>query len=233
VFVLMVNDRHLQALAEHRFGKAEAGERYLDKFVDLRLRLEPTAEALGRAAALLITGDDDRGVQGLPDYTPYGDDPAFSKERAAELIARIVEGNGPDRISMRQIKRVVDRLELVLRCYPGTPIDLPLLVKLCFTGQFDLPVSVGELSRRRLIPELHEIYFNREGGFVTSKYGHDLSSGHDIRQFIEQNCAELLTVAQGHGPYDPVSLFMSNNIRSYIPDHQAMLDHVHRLQAGA
>jgi hypothetical protein len=148
------------------------------------------------------------------------------------LIAQIVEGNGPDKISMRQIKRVVDRLELVLRCYPGTPIDLPLLVKLCFTGQRDLPVSVGELSRRRLIPELQEIYLNKDQEFVTTKYGNDLKSGRDIRQFIEQNCAELLTVARGHGPYDPVFLFMRNNIRSYIPDHQAMLDHVHRLQAG-
>ena len=45
VFCLMVNADYLENLARHRFGDAEEDERYLDKFVDIRLKLDPKPES--------------------------------------------------------------------------------------------------------------------------------------------------------------------------------------------
>jgi len=46
VFCLMINADYLERLAQHRFGFASADEKYLDKFVDIRLRLEPAKKTV-------------------------------------------------------------------------------------------------------------------------------------------------------------------------------------------
>ncbi|RID91759.1 NTPase [Gemmobacter lutimaris] len=133
VFVLMVNVEYLENVAHHRFGTGKnsatekaggskrIGESYLEKFVDLRLKLQPTPEAIGAATAEL--------VRRLKVEIPFGPGEAFTVEAAANLAARIAPESD---LSFRQIKRVVDRVELVARCYRQRPIDLPLLVYLAF-----------------------------------------------------------------------------------------------------
>ncbi|MGB1235669.1 MAG: KAP family P-loop NTPase fold protein, partial [Planktomarina sp.] len=49
VFCLMVNAEYLETLAAHRFGAAKDDEKYLDKFVDIRLRLEAGDDAIENA----------------------------------------------------------------------------------------------------------------------------------------------------------------------------------------
>ncbi len=65
----MVNADYLENLAAHRFGNAADGERYLDKFVDIRLRL-PAAEEAVAAAARNIAGS-------LPLETPFVETKSF------------------------------------------------------------------------------------------------------------------------------------------------------------
>ena len=65
VFVLMVNREYLESIAENRFGKPVEGEMYLDKFVDLRLKLEPVDKSLAMAAKTVALK--------LPLAVPYGD----------------------------------------------------------------------------------------------------------------------------------------------------------------
>ena len=77
VFVLMVNREYLEKIAEHRFGKPVEGEMYLDKFVDLRLKLEASDKNLAMAAKTVALK--------LPLAVPYGDHEEFSVARAAVL----------------------------------------------------------------------------------------------------------------------------------------------------
>jgi len=129
VFVLMVNPKNLQKIADHRFGKADKDEKgddeqYLEKFVDIRLLLGATDEVIGEATRALVLRDLD--IVGVP----FGEGPEFTVERAAEVAAQLAPLSG---LSMRQIKRVLLRVEVALRCYQETPLDLPLLIWLAFT----------------------------------------------------------------------------------------------------
>ncbi|MCK0096480.1 KAP family NTPase [Yoonia sp. F2084L] len=145
-FVLMVNADHLEALANRRFSDAQQGERYLDKFVDIRLQLPRTNEALGEAAASLV-------LTMMPDFQPIGPDKAFSVEAAADMTRVIAPASD---LSMRQIKRVIMKVEVALRCHPDEPIDLPLLIHLAFEDALDVipsKFSKVSLKRRQLTPE--------------------------------------------------------------------------------
>jgi hypothetical protein len=82
VFVLMVNREYLESIAENRFGKPVEGEMYLDKFVDLRLKLEPVDKSLAMAAKTVALK--------LPLAVPYGDHGEFGVERAAILVSELV-----------------------------------------------------------------------------------------------------------------------------------------------
>ena len=137
---------------------------------------------------------------------------------------------------MRQIKRVVDRLELVLRCYPGTPIDLPLLVKLALEGMHvAVEVDAGLLKRSALLPAY--------GATCKSDLEKHRYSLNDSRKRfwsldIEEKFPELLTLPEARcespaGNYYPWYRVAVHLSQHYVPRHQAMLDHVHRLQAGA
>ena len=74
VFVLMVNSDHLERIAAHRFvgwhkDDAEAlREPYLDKFVDMRLKLPSHKETIGEGARALAMQLPDPGV-------PFGEGP--------------------------------------------------------------------------------------------------------------------------------------------------------------
>lgn len=74
VFCLFVNAEYLENLAAHRFGQSAKGERYLDKFVDLRLALTATPEARKAATKALALEQLDVG-------TPLGDKPSFQQRR--------------------------------------------------------------------------------------------------------------------------------------------------------
>ena len=80
VFVLMVNSDHLERIAAHRFvgwhkDEGDAGrEPYLDKFVDMRLKLAAGEEKIGEAARALALELPEPGV-------PFGDGPEFTVAR--------------------------------------------------------------------------------------------------------------------------------------------------------
>ncbi len=121
VFCLMVNAEYLEGLAAHRFGQLQRGERYLDKFIDIRLRLPDTRGVLAAAVADL--------ARELPLRIAFGDKQNFGVEPAAVLAGKMAVKSG---LSMRQIKRVLLKVELALRCYADEPLDCPLLVFLAF-----------------------------------------------------------------------------------------------------
>ncbi|MDJ0822917.1 MAG: P-loop NTPase fold protein [Paracoccaceae bacterium] len=225
VFCLFVNPVYLENMASKRFGTFAEGERYLDKFVDLRLKLESTPESKGAAVKTL--------VEQLPDYLPFGDDAEFSKARAAEVAAELAVTL---KATMRQSKRLIERVELVLRCYSDLPIDCPLLVYLAFEGQ--MVRSTGDrsevLPRARLVPEVAE-KFKSSSASETDVY----RAQNTAEIWVNDNCVELVGLSDERYRSPPArrgfSFFdwarvVHHLSQHYIPEHQAMLDAVHRYQ---
>ncbi len=93
IFCLMVNPEYLENLAQHQFGTSEGEEKYLDKFVDLRFRLEPQETDLKEATIQL--------AQRLPLKIPFGEAEAFSIGVAAKLAGALALET---KLSMRKIK---------------------------------------------------------------------------------------------------------------------------------
>lgn len=180
VFCLFVNAEYLENLAAHRFGQSAKGERYLDKFVDLRLALTATPEARKAATKALALEQLDVG-------TPLGDKPEFSAEAAAELASEIVSQSD---LTFRQVKRVLDRVELALRCYPSLPLDRSLLVFLAFQKA---GLEHGNVRTRRVSfnrANLSREVAERFGDFDT--FGTDgRTRQRDREKFINENCPEL------------------------------------------
>jgi hypothetical protein len=142
VFCLMVNAEYLERIAQHQFGVSADDEKYLDKFVDLRLRLHPKEDNIKSAVKDL--------ARKLPLVTPFGEGPEFSVEKASELAGDLaVETN----LSMRKIKRILLQVELAMRCYPTQPLDAPLLVFLAFTLSFGGLIDSKFLPRVKITPE--------------------------------------------------------------------------------
>jgi hypothetical protein len=228
VFVLMVNRGYLEAVAEKRFGKAPEGESYLDKFVDLRLKLE--TDRLSSAAEALASE--------LPLAIPFGDHEEFGVARAALLAGELAPESG---LSMRQIKRVLDRVELACLIYAERPIDVALLVWLSFKDGAGL--RFDELNtilphRFNIIPSQAEEILARGNKIRSLKDNNDWSNKQNF--FIKENLSELLTLSNQQLRADEMNKdyfywarvyqFLAPH---YIPEHQAMLDAVHKLQADA
>lgn len=232
VFCLMINADYLENVASKRFGSFVEGERYLDKFVDIRLQLPRTDETLKAATRHL--------AMHLPLAIPYGEHQEFSVVRAAGLAAELAPVSN---LSMRQIKRVLLKVELALRCYRHEPLDCALLVFLAFKdacGQGTdemLPISDRFLLRVRLTPKVAREFKERldEGGL-----GEDRELAYEAKAFIKSNCNELLKLsdelycspplASGRTYHDwaQVCLHLAEH---YVPDHQAILDAVRQLEA--
>lgn len=229
VFCLMVNAEYLEGLAAQRFGKPEQGERYLDKFVDIRLALPLTDQVLSGAVQQLFLE--------LPEGTPFGDAPAFSMARAAELAGELAVRSG---LSMRLIKRVRLKVELALRCYSDQPLDYSLLVLLAFHqiagtqgggNRITLPNAL--LSRSNLTAkaaaELQQSVDQGRVNFANHPAGKKLAHTH---------CRELIGLPDDryHSPddqnyYDWVKICLHLGPR-YIPDHEAVLNALAQYEVG-
>lgn len=222
VFVLMVNAVHLERLAGRLFGAITEDERYLDKFVDIRLILPKTDEVLGQAAF-------DLAMQ-LPLGTPYSDGAHFSLETAAKLARNLAP---PSKLSMRQIKRSLLKVEVALRCYQDMPLDVPLLVFLAFRDAMS-PNLLSEdyLPRVRLgkwvVDRLKEKEKKSKGTEVDI-----LVQG--LTKFTQENCSELLTLPDDRYRLPPDGkqyfdwakiMYLSEH---YLKSHADVLNAVHQM----
>lgn len=230
VFVLMVNKEYLESIADHRFGTARTGESYLEKFVDLRLKLAAAPEAVAEATRELVARIDLA--------IPFGEAPEFSVTAAADLAAQIAPQSG---LSFRQIKRVIARVELAARCYQQRPIDLPLLVYLAFAevakGTEEdrkdfrdlLPparLTRDELARRlRFDPAQN---FSTQGEILA---WHQKRLAPLVNSFFELARYDLPDSDPGSAAEEQDNGIAREALRGVVPDHQAMLDAVHRIQA--
>jgi hypothetical protein len=219
VFCLMVNADYLENLAAHRFGVIAEGERYLDKFIDIRLKLPDTKDVIGQAVKTLALE--------LPLEIPYGDNKAFSVESAAELAATLAPISG---LTMRQIKAVLLRVELAMRCYSHEPLDAPLLVFLGFQDAAgknrngENKINEKHLSRANLTPHKHQRW----------KRSNDPQKL--INAFLLEHDNTLLTLERdrykfpGNQNYNELQkiLFLTEH---YIPTHRAILDAAYHLQS--
>ncbi len=221
IFCLMVNANYLENLAGHRFGVAEGDEKYLDKFVDIRLKLEPTGASFKSAVYELASC--------LPLKVPYGDGKEFSIETAAELASRLaVECD----LSMRKTKRILLKVELALRCYADQPLDAPLLVFMAFKDEKPATVVEDYLPRSFLTPEAGKQALEETS--MSSLLPRDKRQNRDAErnQFISQKAPELLQLPQER--YDipkgenfkPWALVYVGLAPQYIPYHRNILDSV-------
>ncbi|MCT4556596.1 MAG: KAP family NTPase [Pelagimonas sp.] len=232
VFVLMVNADHLERLAGHRFGSVGEGERYIDKFVDLRLQLPFSDEALSNATADL--------AMALPLANPLGDDPEFNVERAAKLAAVIAPKSG---LSMRQIEGVLVKVDLVLRCYKDEPIDCALLVGLAFkdatpsNGTSGLPFNLSKLLPRVQLEPIRAA--NLE--FTDAEHMNPNLRREKVRALnyeVRDNFSEFLTLTNERlgvphdSRYEDCVKVFKYLAPDYIPRHQRMLDAIQALQVS-
>lgn len=230
VFCLMVNADYLERIAHHRFGTSGSGESYLEKFVDLRLQLMPGANALATATEEL--------AKTLPLNIPFGDGPEFTIDAAAKLAGQIA---GTAHLSFRQIKRVLDRVELALRCYGARPLDPSLLVFLAFSAVarradntllfekklFPRGALTAEAAQRALDDK-------RPDGSIKS----DQEYRYRCEKFIAETCPELRRLPEdryglppptGGGEYLDFYKVLAGLGPRYVPEHREILNNVHRL----
>lgn len=227
VFCLMVNSDYLENLAAHRFGATGEGERYLDKFVDVRLKLPNTAEVRAAAARQLALE--------LPLEFPYGNAQAFSLDAAAELAWKIVSEHD---LSMRQIKRVFLRVELALRCYRDQAIDCPMLVFFAFrdatrrAGDGSFGLSKDLLPRAKLTPQK-----GQEMGH-SDEFGRQSKTAYASERYFKDNAPELFSLPierynlpddQNYYDWAKVGSFLAP---TYIQKHKDMLDAVRDLEVS-
>lgn len=105
VFCLMVNADYLEKLAQHRFGVSNDDEKYLDKFVDIRLGLGPQEDNFKNAVFDLASD--------LPLRIPFGDGNSFSVAHASKLAGELAVETG---LSMRKVKIILLKVEIALLC---------------------------------------------------------------------------------------------------------------------
>ncbi|MDC0657729.1 P-loop NTPase fold protein [Leisingera sp. SS27] len=216
VFCLMVNAHYLEGLAANRFGQPEDGERYLDKFVDIRLALPLTDEVFSEAVEQLF--------RELPEGIPFGEGPEFTLARASALAGALAVRS---KMSMRQIKRVRLKIELALRCYADRPFDVPLLVGIAFinSGRVVEAMLWELLPRARLTPQVAE-RFQTDVNNGKAQFGrYDAASS-----FVHEHCQALVGLPEdryecpeGRNMRDwaKICLFLGPR---YIPDHEAALN---------
>ncbi len=223
VFVLMVNADHLERLAGRLFGAVTDDERYLDKFVDIRLQLPTTDEFIGQAAFDF--------VKGLPFGQPFGDGPEFSAERAADLARTLAPVS---KLTMRQIKRLLLKVELALRCYNEVPLDAPLLVFLAFRDAMgSRPLSEDYLPRARLSKSVVDDLRDQQERSDPLEEESILSNG--LARFTRDNCIELLRLPidryrlphKDKNYYDWAKVMYLADY--YLNSHQNILNAVHQI----
>lgn len=225
VFCLIVNPSYLEGLARQRFGAGLDEEPYLDKFIDLRLSLRASLSDKAKATEALVSN--------LRLVKPFGDNKVFSVSAAATLAGQIVLASD---LSFRQIKRVIDRLDLVLRIHRDHHIDLPLLVFLAFEG-----VAVGKngaikfdqdlLPRRKLSPENAQRYLSQYHAETEHFEGRRREG--EWGRFVRDTCPELanlelavygLPELENGNTYFEWFKVLAGLGPKYIPSHRAMLN---------
>ena len=237
VFVLMVNSDHLERIAAHRFvgwhkDEGDAGqEPYLDKFVDMRLKLAAGEEKIGEAARALALELPEPGV-------PFGDGPEFTVARAAQVAADLAPVSG---LSLRQIKRVLLRVRLALVTHTETPVDVALLVWLGFGGAELIAQEKKPyvLARANITPSAVETWAEPPDWRNWNEKRLQ-ARGKQYREFIDSTCDALYSVPrdlyrftdQGfRNSRDSGERVLHGLAPWYIPEHQAMLDAVHKIAA--
>jgi hypothetical protein len=220
VFCLMMNAEYLESLARHRFGVAKEDEKYLDKFVDIRLKLNPQPEAF-KTAVYELASD-------LPLKIPYGENEAFSVESAAELASILAVECG---LSMRKTKRILLKVEIALRCYADRPLDAPLLVFMAFNDENPTKVGQNHLPRSFLTPEIGEAKSVQER-INPSNFGLDATHDRERDSEVKEMAPELIGL-----PADRYFNPKGENYKlwawafvalahHYIPSHRKVLDGV-------
>lgn len=219
VFCLMVNADYLESLAQHRFGGATNDEKYLDKFVDIRLKLDPKEDNLKKAVFDLASE--------LPLYVPYGEDKNFSIEHAAKLASNLAVHCG---LSMRNTKRILLKVEIALRCYSDRPLDVSLLVLMAFQEKYSDNMQ-HFLPRSFLTPEEGQkqmIWYKNQSEDRASERDVDFN----LNKIINENGTELLNLPherygftddQDYKPWVKAFKYLAPH---YLPSHQDVLNAV-------
>jgi KAP-like P-loop domain-containing protein len=220
VFCLMMNADYLESLARHRFGVAKEDEKYLDKFVDIRLKLDPQPE-LFKTAVYELACD-------FPLNIPYGDDKEFSVERAAELASTLAVECG---LSMRKTKRILLKVEVAMRCYADRPLDAPLLVFMAFRDECPEIVNEGFLPRSFLTPEEGRSHSQQDENDVAN-FENEARRDNKKNKLINEKAPELLYLPKDryYNPegrnYKTWALAFVALAPHYIPSHRKVLDGV-------
>ncbi|WP_415921580.1 P-loop NTPase fold protein [Tateyamaria sp. SN6-1] len=233
VFVLFVNPDYLERLAAHRFGAQGEGEKYLDKFIDMRLGLPVNEDLLSKAVEHLFSD--------LPLKIPFGDHEEFSVARAARLAGELAPISN---LSLRQIKAVLFKVRMACVVYAERPIDLALLVWLGFrdVGAADAFATkkIKSLSFKRgfLTPYFAD-RLKQSSSFEMPDGSHfvspdainsALSSEYSVlsRLPVERFVAYEKSAHRNSRSWDDVLFGLAPH---YIPDHEAMLASVHKFAA--
>jgi hypothetical protein len=219
VFCLMMNAEYLESLARHRFGVAKEDEKYIDKFVDIRLKLNPQPEVF-KTAVYDLAFD-------LPLKIPYGEDAAFFMESAAELASILAVECG---FSMRKTKRILLKVEVALRCYADRALDAPLLIFMAFKDESPSKVSRAHLPRSFLTPE--EGKAKSTGGLDIADLSDAMNGDNRKNLALGEIAPELLHLPADRyfNPrdvdYPPWALVFIALAPHYIPSHRSVLDGV-------
>lgn len=230
VFCLMVNAEYLESIARHRFGTSATGEKYLEKFVDIRLHLR-SGQAEIRTATIEI-------AKKLPLIEPFGKGEAVSVKTAAELAGSIASTSD---LSFRQVKRILDRVELALRCYGDRPLDLPLLIFLAFSDVARKPdgtlrfeksllrrAALNPQEAKRLLDKLNE-----HDGSLGAERG---AQGACVK-FVSENCPELKSLPSDRyklpegREYAEFYKVLAGLGPNYLQEHKEVLAAIHKLMA--
>lgn len=224
VFCLMVNPNYLENIAANRFGTGANDELYLEKFVDLRLKLPANPEQLALAVQEMASK--------ITLTAPFGDKAVFGAEPAALLIKEIVQHAS---LSIRQIKRLIERIDLITRLYADQPIDLPLLSFMAFEdvlsrGAGENPLGDHLLARARFSPEVARqlvTLFNN----ARSSQERD-----NARYRITERFSDLVNLPPARFTDEHRNLFPEYRLAAalgptYLPNHRAMLEGIKAMHA--
>ncbi|WP_319531351.1 P-loop NTPase fold protein [uncultured Cohaesibacter sp.] len=227
IFCLMVNADYLENLASHRFGKPKNDERYLDKFVDIRLMLDASEEAYKNAVTELAST--------LPLAIPYGDGKEFSIEDAAALAGELAVIT---KLSMRKTKRVLQKVEIALRCYSGQPLDASLLVFLAFKEVANDRVNENHFQRSKLTPDIGVTAMK---DFEDARYSPNPRETSNLRNYFKlmrEQFPELIGLplerykTQRGVPSDEFVRVYESLAPKYLPVHQSVLGAVAKVLAS-
>jgi hypothetical protein len=225
VFVLMVDANYLQQIAQHRFGQSDSEELYLEKFVDIRLRLQVSEKNLQSAVEGL--------ARKLPLVTPLSADNAFSLDESAVFAGQLAAASD---LSLRKIMRILFRAELVLRCYRNVPIDLPLVMLLLFQDAASGKIKSDLLARANLTPEFGREKIKQINGIFDRGGSREESRAtYEAESWIKENAPMFLkldrpefTHPQGRDYYLWYKIYgIFSEI--YIPSHQKMIAVVEKM----